>query len=200
MPHPYRGLALFDFDGTITTKDSFLDFIFFCRGIPKTILGILINSPFLVLMIFKIYPRGKTKEKIWNYFFGRWPQEKFTTYAEDFTKKRLPQILRPQAIEKILWHKTQGHKIVVVSASFENYLSFWCKKEGIDLIATQVEIKDGKITGAFASQNCYGQEKVHRIKEKYNLKDFNDIIAYGDSRGDLPFKKIATEFHYKPFR
>lgn len=193
-------LAIFDFDGTITTKDSFLDFIFFCHGVPQTILGIFINSPFLILMILKIYPRGKAKEKIWNHFFGGWPEDKFDSCAKNYVQNHLPKIFRPQAIEKIGWHKTQGHKIVVVSASFENYLSVWCKKEDIDLIATQVEVKNEKITGVFASQNCYGEEKIRRIKEKFNLKNFDYVTAYGDSRGDLPLKTIANEFHYKPFR
>ncbi len=193
-------LVLFDFDGTITTKDSFLDFIFFCHGIPKTLLGILCNSPFLAMMILKIYPRGKTKERIWNHFFGGWPQEKFTSCAQDFTQKRLTQILRPQALEKLAWHKAQGHTILIVSASFENYLSIWCKTKGVDLIATQAEVREEKLTGAFASPNCYAQEKIRRIQEKYNLKNFQYIYAYGDSRGDLPLKTIANEFHYKPFR
>lgn len=193
-------LAIFDFDGTITTKDSFLDFIVFCCGIPKTLLGILCNSPFLALMILKIYPRGKAKEKIWNHFFGGWSEDKFDSCVKNYVQNRLPKILRPQAIEKILWHKDQGHKVLVVSASFENYLNVWSKKESLDLIATEGEVQNGKITGRFASENCYGQEKVRRIRKKYNLKDFDDIYAYGDSRGDLALKTIATEFYYKPFR
>ena len=193
-------LAFFDFDGTITTQDSFLDFIFFCHGILRTLWGIAVNCLFLILMILKIYPRGKTKQKIWNHFFAGWTQAKFESYAKDYIQKRLPRILRPQALEKLAWHKTQGHKIVVVSASFENYLGFWCKKEEVNLLATQAEIKDGKITGQFASANCYGDEKLRRIQDAYNLKDFDFIYAYGDSRGDLPLKKIANEFYYKPFR
>ena len=107
--------------------------------------------------------------------------------------------LRPAALEKLNWHKKEGHTIVIVSASFEEYLKFWCKQEGIALLATTIEVKDGKFTGKFASPNCYGDEKIRRIKQTYNLQDFSHITAYGDTKGDLPLKEIAHEFHYKPF-
>ena len=41
---------------------------------------------------------------------------------------------------------------------------------GFDLISTELEVKDGKLTGKFSTPNCNGKEKVRRIKEKYNLK------------------------------
>ena len=193
-------LAIFDFDGTISTKDSFEDFIFFTHGFTKTVLGILINSPILVLYLLKIISNEQAKQKIFAHFYGGWEADRFKTLATQYTQKYLPKILRPKALERLAWHKKEGHKIVVVSASFENYLSIWCQNEGIDLIATQVEIKEGNLTGQFASPNCYGDEKVRRINQIFNLKDFSTIYAYGDSRGDLPLKTIATEFHYKPFR
>ena len=193
-------IAIFDFDGTITTKDSFEDFIFFTHGFAKTILGILINSPILILYLLKIISNEQTKQRIFAHFYGGWEESRFNHCAEQYAKMHLPKILRPKALERLSWHKKEGHKIVVVSASFENYLSVWCKKESIDLIATQIEIKEGKLTGKFASPNCYGDEKIRRINQVLNLKDFSTIYAYGDSRGDIPLKTIATEFSYKPFR
>lgn len=193
-------LAIFDFDGTLSTKDSFEDFIFFTHGFTKTVLGFLFNSPVLILYLLKMISNEQAKQKIFAHFYGGWEEDQFNTLAFQYTQQCLPQILRPKALKRLAWHKKEKHKIVVVSASFENYLSAWCQKEGIDLIATQIEIKDGKLTGQFASANCYGDEKIRRINAVYNLKDFSTIYAYGDSRGDLPLKTIATEFHYKPFR
>lgn len=193
-------LAIFDFDGTITRHDSFLDFIIFCHGLPRAGLGLILNSPFVLLMVLKLYPRGQTKERIWEYFFQNWSNEKFERCAQNFVNDRLPRILRPKAVEKLNWHKAQGHRIVVASASFENYLKFWTKKEGFDLIATQGKVLDGNLTGKFATPNCHGEEKARRLRETYDLKDFDHIYAYGDSKGDLALKQIANEFHYKPFR
>lgn len=193
-------LAIFDFDGTISNKDSFEDFIFFTHGVPKTLWGVLLNSPILVAYVLKLVPNWQAKEQVFGYFYRGWDVTKFDELAKKHAKERLPKILRPAALQKLAWHKQQGHKIVVVSASFENYLGVWCKSQGYDLIATQVEVKDGKLTGKFASKNCFGEEKLNRIKQAYNLSDYNFVYAYGDSRGDLPLKTIANEFHYKPFR
>ena len=42
-------LALFDFDGTITNRDSFIDFIKFAKGNLKFFQGFMILSPILIL-------------------------------------------------------------------------------------------------------------------------------------------------------
>ncbi len=193
-------LAIFDFDGTITTKDSFEDFIFYTHGFKKMAWGILINSPILIAYLLKIIPNWQVKEDMFAYFYKNWEVSKFEMLAQNYLNDRLPKIIRPKALEKLHWHKNQGHTVVVVSASFENYLQIWCKQQGFALLATQLNVKDGKFTGKFASRNCYGDEKVRRIREIYNLNDFKFIYAYGDSRGDIPLKNIANEFHYKPFR
>ena len=61
------------------------------------------------------------------------------------------------------------------------------------------EIKNGKLTGKFSTKNCFGIEKVNRIKEKYNLSEYNVIYAYGNSSGDKEMLSIANEKYYKRF-
>ena len=72
--------------------------------------------------------------------------------------------------------------------------------KGIELIATKLEFKAGKLTGKFATNNCYGAEKSHRIKELFDLELYDYIYAYGDSRGDKEMLALADESFYKPFR
>ena len=109
-------------------------------------------------------------------------------------------ILRPLAMQKLNWHKQNGDKIVIVSASLEKYLAPWREKNGFELIASRLEVRDERITGNLAGLNCHGKEKVRRIKEKYDLLGFNKICAYGDTKGDLPMIDLAHESFYKPFR
>ena len=193
-------LAIFDFDGTVTTKDSFADFIFYSHGVLRTLWGVLVVSPVLILYVLKVIPNGKAKQKVFAYFYKGWEKKDFEAAATRYIQERLTAIIRPAAMKRLEWHKEQGHRIVIVSASFENYLKPWCEAHGFDLLATRVEVKDGKLTGQFASKNCYGEEKVNRIKEAYHLGDFEFIYAYGDSQADKSLAKIADEFHFKPFR
>mgnify|MGYP002412433442 CR=1 FL=1 len=70
---------------------------------------------------------------------------------------------------------------------------------GFDLLATQLEIKDHKLTGCYAGQNCHGEEKVRRIKAVYDLAQFDKIYAYGDTSGDKPMLALAHQSFYKHF-
>lgn len=193
-------IALFDFDGTITTDDSLIKFIRFVVGDVKTMWGMLILSPMLVVYKLKFIPNYKAKQWMLSYFFKGMDEQKFYKVAEEYSLKQIDTILRPKAMKKITWHKEQGHKLVVVSASIECWLKPWCDKEGLDLIATKIEIKDGLITGKFLTKNCYGIEKANRVKEAYTLSDYDYIYAYGDSRGDKELLELADETFYKPFR
>ena len=193
-------LALFDFDGTITKDDSLLKFIRFVVGDGRFIFGLVVLSPILVAYKLKLIPNYKAKQKMLSWFFKGMSKEAFLKVANEYSLVHIDKILRPKAIEKINWHKNQGHKLVVVSASIECWLRPWCEKNGLELIATKLEIKDDIVTGKLLSKNCYGVEKVNRIKEIYNLKDFEYIYSYGDSSGDKQMLELAHEKFYKPFR
>ena len=193
-------LALFDFDGTITTDDSLLKFIRFVVGDRRFLLGLVVLSPMLVLYKLKLIPNYKAKQYMLSWFFKGMSKDAFLKVANEYSLVHIDKILRPKAIEKINWHKNQGHKVVVVSASIECWLRPWCEKNNLELIATQLEIKDDIVTGKLLSKNCYGVEKVNRIKEAYDLEKFDYIYAYGDSSGDKQMLSLAHENFYKPFR
>jgi len=193
-------MALFDFDGTITTEDSLIKFIRFVMGDAKTIKGILYLSPMLIAYKLKLIPNDQAKQSMLSYFFKGMNEEKFLNLAKEYSLKKIETILRPKAMEKIAWHKKQEHKIVIVSASIECWLKPWCDKNHFNLIATKLEKKEGIITGKLLTKNCYGIEKVNRVKENYNLTDYNYIYAYGDSSGDAEMLELANEKFYKPFR
>jgi HAD superfamily hydrolase (TIGR01490 family) len=193
-------LVLFDFDGTITTDDSLIKFIRFVVGNTKFTIGMAVLSPMFIIYKLQLIPNYKAKQYMFSYFFKGMSEEKFMTVANEYSLKYIDTILRPKAMEKIVWHKKQGHKIVIVSASIECWLKPWCDKNKLELIATKLQIQDGIITGKFLTKNCYGIEKANRIQEQYNLNDYNYIYAYGDSNGDKELLELANESFYKPFR
>ena len=192
-------IAFFDFDGTITTQDSLPDFIKFAIGKPKYYLGLCLLSPILLAYVLKLLPNHSAKEKMISYFFKGWPEKNFQTVADEYAAHQIDKIVRPKALEKLHWHQEQGHKVVIVSASMKSWLKKWCDTQNVELISTQLEIKQGKLTGKFATKNCHGKEKVNRIKEQYSLQDYSYIYAYGDSSGDKDMLKLANEAFYKPF-
>ena len=194
-----NALALFDFDGTLTTKDSLGDFILFAFGKPKTVIGGILLSPTLAGYALGLMDNGTAKQQVLKYFFGGMSVEIMRELGQQYAKQRLPKILRPAGLEKLKWHQQQGHKIVIVSASTEYWLKPWTDSMGFDLLATQLDTKDQKLTGCYAGENCHGEEKVRRIKSVYDLNQFDEIYAYGDTSGDKPMLALAHHGFYKPF-
>ena len=193
-------LALFDFDGTISKKDSLLHFLRFSLTTKQFILGALALSPHLLSYFLGLQSNNKVKALIFSYFFKHWSENDFQRLCSDYAKNALPLIVHPKALAKIQWHLAQEHRVVIVSASIENYLKPWCDSLGIELLATQLAFSnDQGFTGNFHSPNCYGPEKVKRIQSLLDCTAYEFIYAYGDSKGDTEMLKLAHESHYKPF-
>ena len=192
-------LALFDFDGTITTDDSLIKFIRYAVGERKTFFGMMSLSPMLLAYKLKLIPNYEAKEKMLGYFFGGMDELKFQEIAREYSLKKIDQIVRPAALEKIEWHKQEGHKVTIVSASMECWLKPWCERNGIELISTRLERSGGIITGKFDGRNCHGPEKAKRVKKRFILEDFEYIYAYGDSSGDKELLELAHDKNYRVF-
>lgn len=192
-------LALFDFDGTITKSDTLPDFIQFACGKARYYWGLLLLSPILLGYVLKLVPNNIAKEKMLGHFFRGWSEKKFLNIATDYATTQVDQQVRKKAAERIDWHLSEGHRVVIVSASLEDWIKPWCERNRIELLATQFEKQSGTLTGHFSSKNCYGPEKVNRIKQSLDLESFDYIYAYGDSRGDKEMLALANESLYRPF-
>jgi phosphatidylglycerophosphatase C len=195
-----KGIAFFDFDGTITTKDTLLEFIKYCKGSFPFYSGFMLNSPWLVAYKLKIISNQKAKEKVLGYFFKGTAAETFDEQCRQFAMEIIPSLIRPGALEEIKKLQNEGATVVIVSASPVNWVMRWAEKHSLLTIATILETQGGKLTGKIVGRNCHGEEKVSRITKQYTLSDYETVYAYGDSSGDKPMLNLAKHKHYKPFR
>ena len=195
-----KQIAFFDFDGTITTKDSFLEFIKYQKGIFRYYMGFLLNSPFLVAYKVGIISNQLAKEKVMRFFFGNMQVEKFQLACDEFSDNAIPSLIRQKALQEIKKLQEAGVEVVIISASAENWLIKWCASRGVSLLATRMQQRNGKITGKIEGLNCHGEEKVRRVHEAYDLSEYSKIYCYGDTKGDKPLLGLATFSFYKPFR
>jgi HAD superfamily phosphoserine phosphatase-like hydrolase len=124
-------------------------------------IGLLRLAPILTAYKLKIISNSAAKEKLMAHFFYNWDAGRFFKIAEQYSLEHLEKIIRPNAMERIKWHQNQGHKVVIVSASMENWLAGWCERNSIGLISTRLEVKKNKLTGKFLTKNCHGIEKVN---------------------------------------
>lgn len=194
-----KTLALFDFDGTVTTKDTLKLFIVFTHGTFKFYLGCLVLSPILLGYMLKLYPNAVAKQKLLSWFYKGWNYAAFKRKGEEFCSQVLPGYIRQSAIKKIRWHQKKQHRVILVSASIEEWLEPWCHAMEIELICTRMEVKDNLVTGRFSTPNCYGPEKAARLKAFLKMGDYDTIYAYGDSSGDKDMLALATKPYYQHF-
>lgn len=192
-------LALFDFDGTITRTDSLKEFIIFMKGRRNYYLGLLWLSPFLLLYKAGVIPNWKAKEILLAYFFKGTPVDVFEGKCKEFASWHVPKIIREKAMDKLSAYLNEGVRVVVVSASPENWVGKWSEANGLEWIATRLEVKKGRLTGKIVGRNCHGVEKVNRIKALIDISEFTEIHTFGDSKGDLQMLKLGTRSFYRPF-
>jgi len=195
-----KKLALFDFDGTITTEDTFIEFLRFAVGTPKLWLGFSLISPMLAAFFAGLYSDYKMKELVLSLYFKNHPEDEFLKKASDFSLNKIDGFVKQSARDRITFHKEQNHHIAVVSASCAQWLQPWCDKHNLTLIASRMEVKNNRITGKLDGPNCKGQEKVNRIKAVFNTDEFQTIYAYGDSSGDKEMLALAHEPFYRSFK
>ena len=199
-----KKLYCFDFDGTLTTSDTLLEFIKYAKGRGRFLMVFLMYSPLLVLMKLHLYPNWKAKQQIFAHLFAGMRIEKFDALCRGFAEES-QHLLRPKGITLMHEALVTGAQVFIVSASIDNWVRPFFdirNLKGVQVLGTQIEVEDDKLTGRFKSNNCYGKEKVHRIAEV--LKSFErseyEIEAFGDSRGDKEMLAFADKGHFKPFR
>ena len=155
----------FDFDGTLTTKDTLLEFIRFTRGNTAFLFGFLLFSPLLVLMKLKLYPNWKTKQWVFSWFFKGMLIDDFNHLCTEFAFHN-KQLLRPKGMKAIKKAIEEGSQVVIISASIDNWVRHFFDEMGnnIIVVGTKIEVSNNHLTGKFITNNCYGVEKVRRLQ------------------------------------
>jgi HAD superfamily hydrolase (TIGR01490 family) len=192
-------LVVFDFDGTITRKDTMLSLARFRYGTIGYLAGMLVLLPWLLGHLLGIYPNHRAKEKFLTLFFGGMEAKDFDHLCEKFAEEELNSLIRQEALTCLLKHKERGDRVLVVTASAANWVSPWCKKYEVECLASTLEISNGKITGKLEGNNCYGEEKVRRLFAVVCPDAYDALLVYGDSRGDEALGKRATQYFYRHF-
>ena len=187
-----KQLFAFDFDGTLTTRDTLIAFIRYACGTPRFLLGFLLHAPLLVLMKLRLYSNGKAKQRLFSWFFRGMPIETFDTLCQSFASTHR-HLLRPETVRLLQQALSEGSEVLVVSASIDNWVQPFFPT--VTVLGTQIEVIDGRLTGRFLTPNCYGQEKVRRILALHPVRSSYRLTAYGDSRGDRELLAFADEAH-----
>lgn len=180
-------IAAFDFDGTLTDRDSLPQFLYFACGKFKTYWTLFRCLPVLFLTAIGLSSRQQAKEAIITKLFKGRPKSDLCQAGAAFASGPLNNCIRKEIKEKLIEHKKQNHYCVLISANLDVYLQPWGMSAGFDkVISSKIAVdNDGNITGKLEGPNCWGPEKVRRLVESLRLsRESYTLWVYGDSRGD----------------
>ena len=185
MNERQRIVAAFDFDKTISTRDNVIPFLRAVVGRARLVRALLAISPHLVRAALDDDRRDAAKVALVRHTLTGYDGARVTEVAAEFARDVLTRHLRPDVVDRVRWHADQGHDVVIVSASFKDYLDLIGAELGASaVIATELAVgDDGRLTGELAGPNVRGAEKVRRLEAW--LGDRPAFVwAYGDSSGD----------------
>lgn len=194
-------IVVFDFDGTITTDDTFRLFLRYYAGNLKWTVNILLLLPIFIGYGLKIVDRNQAKIYVMRRFFKNAPVTRLNTRAAEFAKEVIPGLIRPQAQACLDNKKDDRESLYICSASIAPYLRTWGESQNIhNVLATELESDGDRYTGEIKGWNIWGEGKVRRILAEFAPHPVRIMEAYGDSRGDQEMLHAAEASYFRPFR
>lgn len=193
-----RKLYLFDFDGTLTKKDTLFDFLKF--SFPKSYSKqFLLFVPLFILSKLKLVNPGKVKEKFISSFLKGKSYVEIHQLAQNYFEKNHQTLIHKKA-DEYLKSISNYHDKFIVSASLDFWIEPFASYYGMGLISTKGSFDEhGFYSGKFASPNCNNEQKKIRIEKEIDLSLYDEVIAFGDTAGDNHMFAIATKTYYREF-
>ena len=176
--------VLFDLDRTITRRGTYTPFLLsVARNRPVAYLSVPLFLAAALAYRLRWISRGRLKEIMLRRVLGAMTRAQVRDLAQSFVENEIERRLRPGARAAIDRHRHAGHRLVLITASFDFYVEIFGQNLGFDDIVSTVADWDGqnRLTGRIAGENCYGPAKFRALartlpdlKEKYRLHAYSD--------------------------
>ena len=197
-------VAAFDFDGTLTRRDTLMPFLARGLGWPRFLLALLECSPWLAAYALRLLRNDVAKARLLRATLSGVSTAQAQDWTARWLARDLPGQLRPWTLARLAEHQQAGHCCVMVSASPDIYLVRIARELGFEgLVCTEMEVQGERLTGRMRTLNCHGQQKVLRLQswlaERFDAASLNALTlhAYGDTAGDKPLLRLAQYAWYR---
>ena len=181
-----RGVAAFDFDGTISRRDTLGPFLARVAGTPALVRTLMMRTPQFAAVTLGRADRDLEKQVVLERLLGGRTVESVAEMGRAYSEHLWDQQrFRPEMLERLRWHRERDHEIVIVSASLDSYLVPLAPRLGVGhVISCSLEADaSGLVTGRLLGPNVRGEEKAVRLR-RWLGTDTAELWAYGDSSGD----------------
>ena len=189
-------VAAFDVDNTLTVRDCVVPFMKSVGGVSR-LSKVLFSDLGTTFQSIRRRDRDSLKMKFVEGIFAGKDSREVESLGIQFASKVADKWLRSDVATRMRWHQEQGHVVILVSASLGAYLHPLGDLLEVDaVLCTELEEKDGLLTGKLVGQNCRGKEKASRVQkwcQDYGIAPEDLVYAYGDSSGDTELLELFSE-------
>lgn len=190
-------LALFDFDGTITDRETMPDFLHAAVPRRRLLPGKLLLLPIVLGYRAGLVSGTRIRAAVCFFGFSGACLHETQAHGRRFAMQFLPKTLRPEAMARIAWHKSRGDTVVVVSGGLDLYLRPWCEAHGLHLLCSSLQHRAGRLTGRYLGNQCVLAEKARLVRAHFPPSAYRRIFAYGDTEEDRDLLALAHEPYYR---
>jgi phosphatidylglycerophosphatase C len=192
-------VAAFDFDKTITHRDTFVPYLELAFGKRRVREAFIRLAPLAARVACGLATRDIFKERLIRILFEKKPVSPLVEVGH-LHGAAILGLVRTAARKRIDWHKEQGHRLIMVSASLDLYLAPVAQALGFDdLLCTMPSQQDAAFDGGLMGRNCWGPEKLSRLCNLLGDLAQYEMHAYGDSAGDYQMLDAADVPYYRSF-
>jgi HAD superfamily hydrolase (TIGR01490 family) len=198
-------LAIFDFDGTLTTGHLWVGIARHHREFRikrcTLYLYLLAHLPLWLASKVKLYSEEKNRAK-WGedlpILFQGFSKTEANKAFQWVVDNYFMPLMRPDILSVLNEHKKQGHKIMVLSGMFTDFLDVVGKRLGVDyVVGTKLEVVSNIYSGHIAGPLCFGENKAtfltEFIQQKQLKVDLKQSWAYADSITDFPVFRLVGQ-------
>ena len=191
-------VAAFDLDGSLTEGGSVWRWLRYLAGTGAVLrAAIPLSIPLMIGALRSGQWADHAKERLFGTLLIGRDVDEVLDESRTFALAHLERRGRAKVLDRLAWHKGEGHDVVVVSASPQLYVDVISEALGAQgAIGTRLAVDPlNQLTGSFLGRNCRGSEKMRRLNEWIEQRHYDEppiIYAYGNSRGDRRLLKGAT--------
>ena len=185
--------AIFDYDGTLTTNDTFSELLKYVYGTCNFYIVQFFLMPFAGLMHIGLFSNRNFKNLQLN-LLGKFrfiSGETLTEVSTRWAEKNVFRFLNFGAVERLLEHQRVGIQVVIISATPSILINEFAKLFNV------THVLAGKLTSRknkpLIVSAPFGRGKVKILRETFDLKNSEFLYGYGDSPQDRYFLKITRE-------
>jgi HAD superfamily phosphoserine phosphatase-like hydrolase len=194
-------IALFDFCETLANFQTGDAFVFYVRdhyprkqALRRCFIHTILRKCQIIRILGHMFPRASINKRLVLWQLKGYNKETLDKGSYEY----YTQIVKPNLIERTINELTdlqnKGWRILIVSAGYEYYLKHFCRDFGIsqdDLIADRIAFDGCICKGCFADGDRLWDKDI-KLSQKIN-KDNAFVVAYSDSKSDLPMLQWADE-------